>query len=175
VNNSFQSIYAELEHQRVEILNRVKNLSPEKFNHAPSPEKWSIAQVLTHILVAEQLSVGYMKKKVLGIDQLKNSGFMESVILELLKISQRIPALKFKAPKVVVANTPPALPIAELISRWEVHRADLKKLLETIENKNVKKLLYKHPIAGRLDARQAMVFFREHIIHHLPQINRLLD
>ena len=49
-----------------------------------------------------------MKKKALGIDQLKNSGLSESLRLEVLKISQRIPALKFKAPKIVVSNTPPA-------------------------------------------------------------------
>ena len=175
MNAVFQSIYNKLEHQRIEILNRVKDLTVEKFNHTPSPEKWSISQILTHILVAEQLSVGYMKKKALGIEQLKNSGTFESIILELLKISQRIPAIKFKAPRVVLTNTPPAFPIAELTSRWETHRADLKAFLEKIEDKNVKKLVYKHPVAGKLDARQAIVFFREHINHHLPQIKRLLN
>lgn len=175
MNTTFQSIYDELEHQRIEILNQVKGLTLEKFDHKPSPQKWSISQVLTHILIAEQLSVGYMKKKALGIDQLKNSGVLESVILELLKISQRIPAIKFKAPNVVLANTPPAFPLAELTKRWEAHRADLKTFLESWGDKNIKKLVYKHPIAGRLDARQAMVFFREHINHHLPQIKRLLD
>jgi hypothetical protein len=175
VNSVFQSIYNELETQRAEILNQVKVLSLEKFNYSPSPEKWSISQILTHILVAEQLSVGYMKKKALGIEQLKDSGVVELFILEMLKASQRIPAIKFNAPKVVLTHTPPAFAIDELISRWQAHRADLKKFIESIEDKNVKKLLYKHPIAGRLDARQAMVFFREHIIHHLPQIKRLLD
>jgi hypothetical protein len=157
------------------MLNQVKGLSVEKFNYSPSPKKWSISQILTHILVAEQLSVGYMKKKALGIEQLNDSGVAESFILELLKVSQRIPPLKFTAPKVVLSNTPPPLPIDELINRWQAHRLDLKKFLNSVEDKNVKKLLYKHPIAGRLDARQAMVFFREHIIHHLPQIKRLLD
>jgi len=175
VNPGFQTIFDELETQRAEILNQVKVLSVEKFNYSPSTEKWSISQILTHILVAEQLSVGYMKKKALGIEQLKDSGVAQAFILELLKASQRIPAIKFKAPKVVLTNTPPAFPIDELKTHWETHRLDLKKFLESVEEKNAKKLLYKHPIAGRLDARQAMVFFREHIIHHLPQINRLLN
>ncbi len=175
MNTTFQPIYNELEHQRSEILNRVKDLTVDKFNYTPSSEKWSVSQILTHILTAEQLSVGYMKKKALGIDQLKNSGTFSSLTLMLLKISQRIPAIKFKAPKVVVTNTPAPLPIAELTSRWEAHRHDLKVFLESIDDRNVKKLIYKHPIAGRLDARQAMIFFHEHIIHHWPQINRLLN
>lgn len=174
MNPGFQSIFDELETQRAEILNQVKALSVEKFNYSPSLEKWSISQILTHILVAEQLSLLYMRKKSLGIDQLKDSGIVQSFTIQLLKASQRIPAIKFKAPKVVLTNTPPAYPLEELTTRWESHRSNLKKFLEGLGDKNVKKLLYKHPIAGRLDARQALVFFREHIIHHLPQINRLL-
>ncbi len=175
MNSVFLSIYNELERQRAKVLEQVKNLSVEKFNHTPSVGKWSISQILTHILIAEQLSVGYMKKKALGIDRLKNSGLLETLRIELLKVSQRIPSIKYKAPRVVVANTPPAFPIAELTSRWETHHKELKVFLDGIQDKNVRKVIYKHPLAGRLDARQAMVFFREHMNHHLPQIRRLLN
>lgn len=175
MNPFFRSIYDELELQRADLLGLVKNLTPEKLNYKPSEKRWSISQILTHILVAEQLSVGYMKKKALGIDQLKNSGFTAGVRLQVLIISQRIPNLKFKVPRIVLAHTPQAYSMADLESHWANHRQGLKVFLESIEDKNTKKVLYKHPVAGRLDARQAMVFFREHIIHHLPQIKRLLD
>jgi len=174
VNKAFKSIYDELETQRIDILNRVKSLSVEKLNYVPSPEKWSISQILTHLLVAEQLSVGYMKKKALGINQLKNSGIIEALRLEVLKASQRIPVLKFKAPKIVVMNTPLAFSLPELTAKWESQRHDLKVFLESIQAGDERRVIYKHPYAGRLDARQAMVFFREHINHHLPQIKRLL-
>ncbi len=172
---TFQSIYRELEQQRTEILTRISDLSSEKFNHNPAPGKWSLAQVLTHILIAEQLSLAYMEKKMLGISQLKNSGLSEAVRLGILKIVLRIPSLKFKAPAVVVRNTPSPLSVEELIIRWEAHHLGLKTFLDKIDDKDEKKLLYKHPGAGRLNARQAMVSFREHIIHHWPQINRLLN
>lgn len=172
---SFQKNYAELELQRSQLLNQVKDIPVDQFNFSPSVGKWSISQVLTHILTAESLSIGYMKKKAQGIDQLKNSGVLQVFILELLKVSQRIPSLKFKAPKVVVDSTPTALPIHEIIQKWDAQRADLKSFLDGIEEKNAQKLLYKHPIAGRLDARQALIFFGEHIGHHLPQIKRLLN
>jgi hypothetical protein len=174
LNKAFQSIYHELERQRATVIDQVKDLSVEKFNYTPFPGKWSISQILTHILVAEQLSVGYMKKKALGIDQVASSGLSAACRLQLLIISQRIATIKYKAPAVVLANTPPAFAMAELISRWEAHRQDLKVFLDSIEDKNIKKIIYKHPVAGRFDARQAMVFFREHINHHWPQIKRLL-
>ncbi len=174
MNPDFQKVFDMLERQRLAILHDVQHVSIEKYNHAPVAGKWSLGQILTHILTAEKLSIAYMKKKYLGADQVGNSGVITSLRLGLLIISQRIPALKFNAPKVVVENTPPVLSLQELSEKWNAQRADLKLFLEGMDEKNYKKLIYKHPIAGRLDARQAMVFFGEHIIHHMPQIKRLL-
>ena len=174
MNQYFQSIFSELESQRSALLTNIHGVSDEQFNRQPSPGKWSLAEVLTHIITAEQLSLGYMKKKILAKEELPNSGLSESIRLAVLKVSQRIPALKFKAPAVVLKSTPPAFTKKEVLEHWQRHREELKQFLETIPEKDVRKLVYKHPLAGRFDARQALVFFREHIIHHLPQINRLL-
>jgi hypothetical protein len=174
LNPYFQKIYDELEQQRIRLMLLVKDLPEEKFNHSPAPNKWSVAQILTHILTSEQLSLGYMRKKAQGIDQLSDSGLGEKFRFVVLKISQRIPPLKFKAPGVVLQHTPPAYPLPELDKQWAALRNELKMFLESIETKNVRKVIYKHPVADRFDAAQALGFFREHIIHHWPQIKRLL-
>jgi uncharacterized damage-inducible protein DinB len=174
LNIYFKSVFEELEHQRFEIVDLIKTVSPEKFNSQPISGKWTLAEILTHIITAEQLSLGYMKKKMPAIKELANSGLGESFRLLVLIISQRIPALKFKAPNVVLQNTPPPFTVQETLEKWEQHREELKRFLEAFDDAYVRKVLYKHPIAGRFNTRQALVFFREHIIHHLPQINRLL-
>lgn len=174
MNSLYQKTFDLLEQQRAEIVGLIKNVSDDKFHHTPAPGKWSLSQVLTHILTAEGLSIAYMKKKAQGADQLKDSGMSEALRFWVLQISQRIPVLKFRAPKVVVENTPSALPMQELLQRWDAQRNDLKIFLDSLEEKNSKKVIYKHPIAGRFDAQQAVAFFREHIIHHMPQIKRLL-
>lgn len=171
MNSSLETVFEKLERQRSQILNRVKDLPEQKFTTAP-PGKWSIAQILMHLLASERLSVAYMTKKSLGIDSLKNSGLKQSLLSVLLKISQRIPALKFKAPKVVVENTPAALSLEALISEWDKSRANLKQLLESIPERHLRKLIYKHPIAGMLNVRQAVKFMYEHVHHHSPQIDR---
>jgi uncharacterized damage-inducible protein DinB len=175
MNPAFQKVYDTLKLQRSIILNEVKDVSIENYNRSPAPGKWSLGQILTHILTAERLSIGYMKKKYQGANQTANSGILSSLKLVLLIISQRIPALKFNAPKVVIENTPPVLSLQELIEKWTAQREDLRLFLDEMDEKNYKKLIYKHPIAGRLDTRQEMVFFREHIIHHVPQIKRLVN
>jgi hypothetical protein len=114
-----------------------------------------------------------MKKKALGIDTLADSGIRQAVLSTLLKVSQRIP-FRYKAPKAIVDNTPETLSLSELISSWDKSRNNLKSFLETIDDKHVRRIIFKHPIGGRLDAKQAMEFMYEHINHHLPQIKSLL-
>ena len=82
--------------------------------------------------------------------------------------------LKYNAPKHLLANTPEALPLDELSRRWSVSRMELSHFLESVKDKDLHKLIYKHPVAGRFDVIQCMTFMREHYLHHLPQIKRLL-
>ncbi len=174
MNSDLKIQFEVIRKERTTVLQEVSSLTEEQFNFSPHLGKWSISQILTHVLTSEQLSLGYMTKKAKVIHTLDDSGWIESLKMLLLKVSQRIP-LKYKAPKVVVASTPAALSKEELSQRWHHQLNELKDFLETIEDKHVRKKIYKHPIAGRLDVRQALQFFQEHFHHHLPQVWRLLE
>lgn len=139
----------------------------------PATNKWSVNEILTHLLTSEQLTLAYLRKKSLGVSGLKNSGLSERVRWIILKVSQRVP-LRYTAPKHVVANTPKALPLEDLNARWTETRRELGEFLNTVADENIKKLIYKHPVAGRFDVVQCLMFMREHCNHHLPQIKRLL-
>lgn len=169
----FQKPYDKLERQREHIFGMIKNL-PEDVYAAVPTGKWSVAQIVTHLLTSERLSIGYMKKKSLGIETLSDSGLKQKIVSGLLKISQRIP-FRYKAPRFIVENTPEALSVEEITSRWNKSRSDLKEFLEGISDEHSRRLIFKHPIAGMLNAEQAMGFMYEHINHHLPQIKRLLN
>jgi hypothetical protein len=116
----------------------------------------------------------YIRKKSLGADQLADSGWIESVKMIFLRMSQRLPFLKFKAPAVLLEHTPPPLSLPEVIAQWNAVRLDLRNFLESIPEKNVRRKVFKHPVVGMLDVRQAMGFFGEHIRHHTPQIRKLM-
>jgi len=141
--------------------------------NSPRVGKWSVHQIVTHLFVSEKLSLGYMKKKSLGIETFENSGWIESVKLLLLILSQRLP-FKYKAPKSIVQHTPPDISLTEIQNQWSMMRVELKDFLNSIDDKNLKKKIYKHPRAGMLNVVQAITFFREHYVHHRPQIERLL-
>jgi uncharacterized damage-inducible protein DinB len=172
VNSNLQKLFDLLELQRASILNEIKPLSTETLNkHVPG--KWSLNQVLAHIISSEQLSVKYLKKKIQGIDETTNTGLIEELKMLVLVVSQRLP-LKFKAPKMVVENTPQYLTAAQLEQAWNQTRGELTEVLNQFKDQHLKRKIYKHPFAGKLNIQQMLHFFSEHIIHHQPQIKKLL-
>lgn len=171
MNTKLQLLFDSLESERVPLLTSLKNLSADKQRYAPVG-KWSIQQILAHLIAAEKLSIMYLQKKILGILEAENTGLWEEVKMILLRLSQRLP-FKFKAPRTVIENTPSYASFDELVTDWDKTRAELKALLEKFDDNQIKKQIYKHVRAGRLNIQHALMFFHEHIVHHTPQINRL--
>ncbi len=172
MNQKLQRIFDGAEADRKKILAQVADLSEDKFSQQPA-NKWSISQILAHIILAERISLQYMRKKSLGIDSAGDSGLWEDLKFLVLKFSQRVP-LKYKAPKVLAENEPETLTYKEIEKEWQQGRDELKKFIETFRDEQMKKKIYRHPVSGMLNVMQAVAFFREHANHHLPQIRRLL-
>jgi hypothetical protein len=129
--------------------------------------------VIAHLITAERLSIQYLHKKIQAINEVENTGLLEELKMVVLIISQRLP-FKFKAPKVVVENTKPYASLQELEKEWTAVRNELKIVLEKFNDDQLKRKIYKHVVAGKLNIQQTLLFFREHIIHHQQQIKRLL-
>jgi uncharacterized damage-inducible protein DinB len=166
------SVYNRLEKTRRDLLQLVSSIPEETFYFAPEG-KWSISQILVHLIQAEKLSLQYMKKKSLGIEQAGDTGAVEDLKYFFLTISQRLP-LKYKAPKVLGEKAPDSFPLSDTITKWDNFRAELKSFLDTIDSKHLKRKIYKHAVAGRLNVLHAVDFFTEHMQHHLPQIQKLI-
>ncbi len=172
---SLQNLFNEIEIQRKKMLDSVKNFSQEELNKVPRPGKWSAAQILSHLITAEQLSLRYMQKKIQGITEAADSGPWEEIKINILKISQRLPFLKFKAPRGVIENMAHYQELTTITFEWEKVRGDLKSLFEKIPDDQINRKIYRHVLAGYLNAKHCLMFFRDHIIHHTPQIKKVLN
>ncbi len=172
MNNKLQEAFNSLESQRKEIAERVK-LAADRFDHKLNANSWSVHQVLAHLIAAEKLSVKYLEKKIQGIETAGDTGLVEEIKMAVLKVSQRLP-LKFKAPKKLVENTPTYNSLTDLLEDWNATREELNAHLEKIKDNQIKRKIYKHVVAGKLNIVHAIVFLQEHVSHHLPQLNRLL-
>jgi len=172
VNTQLDKLFNSLETQRHQLLN-LADEAADSFDHSPGNNKWSLHQILAHLVAAEKLSIQYLEKKIKGIDEAGDTGIAENLKMLVLKASQRLP-LKFNAPQPIVASTVTYNSLEELIKDWDNTRTALKMLLEKIKDNQLKRKIFKHVIVGKLNILQALQFLGEHINHHLPQVNRLL-
>jgi uncharacterized damage-inducible protein DinB len=168
-----QTVFDSIEQEKDLLIDHVSGLTPEEYFKMPAPGKWSVAQIMTHLMVAEQLSLRYMKKKSLGINDVKDSGVIQELTFQLYNVLQRLP-IKLRAPKTMLDHTPEPLPLADLKTQWGNFRSELKVFLSDIQDQHVRRMIYKHAFAGRLDVIQALRFFITHIHHHRPQIDRII-
>ncbi len=167
-----EHLYTDLEKQREKLLTPLRELKNEKLNHHLS-EKWSINQIIAHLIAAERLSVMYLNKKMQGAETAEDTGLAEDIKMLLLIASQRLP-MKFKVPKVVLENTSQERDFKKLELEWISVRADLKKTLNSVKATHLKRKIYKHVRAGMLNIQHAVKFLREHVGHHIPQIKKQL-
>ena len=170
---SFRKIFDEIETQRHALLESLATFSDEQLNKIPCPGRWSIAHILSHLITGERMSLLYVRKKMQAVKEVRDTGLWEEVKMVILKISQRLPGLKFKAPRKVVESTTLYHDLPAITREWENVRVEFKALLEKIPDEYLNRKIYRHPRAGYLNVKQGLIFFREHVIHHTPQIKRL--
>lgn len=173
MHRKLSTLFDDLETQRVNLLEQVLAIPDQDFHRPRQPGKWSAAQILMHLVLAERMSLIYMKKKSLGVQTLSDSGMMESAKLIILKISQRVP-FKYKAPNILLESMQASLSLDEIKAQWTKARTDLNKFLAGIEDRDLRKKIYKHPVVGMLDVMQALQFYKEHVRHHRPQIEYVI-
>jgi len=172
MNPHLQLLYNKIEEQRKSLLLSLNNLSHNKLNER-RPGKWSINQIIAHLITAENLSIRYLNKKILGIEEAEDSGLVEELKMLLLIVTQRLP-LKFKAPKVVVDHTSKETDLNKLVGEWDKTREELRSLLDRMEDHHLKRKIYRHVAVGMLNIQHTLIFMKEHVAHHLPQIKYLL-
>jgi hypothetical protein len=172
MNQRLENLFIKIEAQRRTLLLLLKDQSNESLNeHLPG--KWSMNQIIAHLITAESLSIRYLSKKILGVNEVKDTGLLEELKMILLIVSQRMP-LKFKAPKIVVDQTIKETDLNKLIMEWDKTREDFKNILASIPDQYLKRKIYRHVRLGMLNIQHAVKFFGEHVGHHTPQIKYLL-
>lgn len=163
-------LFDDMERDRVDLQQRLSKLSEFELTAKPGTDKWSVAQVITHLAIAEESALAYLWKKH-GHGAHKTVPFTAELRMAALRTALKLP-LKFKAPAVVA--TVPATPYSVAIVRWEKVRLELRNVYETLPDELLGHDLFKHPIAGKFDLIQSVRFMHDHIRHHEKQIKRTL-
>lgn len=165
--------FSKIETLKKSILNSVEEYSNNQLNYKPANDKWSLAQVISHLITSEQRSLAYIKKKILAGTENPDSGLYQKMKLILLKFALKLP-VKYKAPY-VVASVPDSASYENLVNDWNQVRNEMKDVLDGLPNEFFNKQLFKHPSIGKISILHFLEFLESHITHHILQINNLKE
>ena len=83
-----------LEQRRRQLFERVEGLDPDFLNRRPGEGRWSMIQVMCHLIRAEELSLSYIQKKVAkpeGLPDVTVSGWLRVLWLAVRPSASRHP------------------------------------------------------------------------------------
>ncbi|ELR71026.1 hypothetical protein C900_03156 [Fulvivirga imtechensis AK7] len=174
MKESLKKRFETLEASKANLLSLVSGVSQEELNSPPEPGKWSVGQLLHHLLQVEVLSLQYMRKKGSNLSDNDNTSVRERLRMFMLKTSLALP-LKFKAPKVVSENMPEEVDLQDIRESWEAIRSELDLFIANLPDDKLRHKIFRHPFIGMINISQVLSFYQSHFDHHLPQIRRLLS
>lgn len=172
MNDRVKRRFDRLEAVRLLVESRIDGIDSAALNRQPGPGRWSVAQVIGHVVKAETLSVSYIRKKASDPSKLRPAGLANSFKAALVVALMRVP-VKFPAPD-IVAEVPESENAAELRDRWRTTRSEMSALLDSLPDALLGTCLYKHPVAGPMTVEGALDFMIAHAARHAKQIDRVL-
>lgn len=175
MNKKTAAYFDKIDEKLQQLLNNLQQYSDEELNRKPTPESWSVLQVMHHLMLAESLSGKYVQKKLSFNPKLKGTNLGTAWRMLVLRSYNYLP-FKLKAPRNVGSeNLPETSRIEETAEKWLAQRRELRAYLSTLPEEIFKKEVYKHPFAGRLSLDGMLRFFEGHFDRHRKQIDRILD
>jgi len=165
--------FEELEKSRVALFKQLDGLNDKEINFKNDPAKWSVVQIIFHLVKSEQLTVIAFNRNLEKTQKLKNSGIMGFFRHISLSIALKS-SLKFKAPR-MLSNMPDKYDIQELKNKWDTIRNNFSEVLEKLPESIGNKATFKHPLAGWLNSNQMLDFLKNHFDHHNRQIQNLME
>ncbi len=169
VKNQLDSLNSELGL----LFRDLKKFSDNDLNWKPEEGKWSVLQIMEHLILAESLSQKYLEKKLSFDPALKNTNVLSGMRSMFVSFYLKTP-IKVKAPAVVDQTLADQSTFWELVKLWKQNREDLETFLNSLAPEMFKKQVYKHPLGGRMSIGNMMTFHKHHFNRHRKQIESIL-
>lgn len=167
-------IAAYLDETRAAVIRTVAPLSPEEAARRPSPEAWSVDEILTHLSLVEP---GVAKRIAKSVGKAKGEGLERETSTASVLGSLDGPALdrlneKQAAPEIVEPKS--VLSKSEALAALALSRESLKHAMAEADGWALEKVVAPHLRLGTLDMYQWLVFLGRHERRHLAQIERTI-
>lgn len=174
MNSIYQEQLERLHNEKEAMLEELAQWSQDQIGWKSDEESWNANQVVEHLVTSEFGTFQYLVKKT-------SSGFdgLESATEEHRESSKKLNAALASDQQ---WKAPPVLPQPQgdkemdvWVNRWRGLSQKMGEWLEQVPENTEEKLVFRHPLSGRLTLEQTMDFLIEHIVHHGHQLRRIKE
>jgi len=158
-----------LDDRRRALLDEMEGLSAEDLQARARPGKWSILEIVEHLMIAERIVLAGLPPPAELVERprsLKNRAVYPLVIF-VLRFS--IP-VKVPSRRMLPSGT---MSLAEIRSQWDETVRWLGAYAAGLGPDGHSKAVFLHPVAGPITLTQALRMDRLHLETHIRQIRRL--
>jgi len=166
---TFESQLAVWADERLRLMDEVERLEPERLTAKPLPGKWSILEIVEHLVVGDREVFRSLPNPSALVDQPRRLRDRVSYPLVMFVLACHIPA-KVPSPRYLPRGRS-SLP--DLRRDWAEIQQWLRSYVARLEQGDPDKAVFGHPVAGPLTMQQALDMGKLHLATHTRQIRRL--
>lgn len=166
-------LIAEIAAARRQVVSAVSGLTTEQGAFKPAPDRWSVQEVVEHLVLAEQAGIHRVWQAADGLRRGQPVWTGEPVHRRLS--IEEIIARTWKAKEQAPPNATPQAggPLAYWVACLQACQPMLEALGESLRGLDLSQGIFPHYLSGPLDARQRLEFLRFHLDRHLRQIETI--
>jgi uncharacterized damage-inducible protein DinB len=170
MNKTLLKKFNDLEHQTGKFLNIISEHSVEQQRFRPSEYEWAMIDVVEHLATSEK-GINKFFQKYKPENTTRKMKLKNHVASALMQTALYFPT-KFPAP---AALKPPQgdTTLEEWKVYWTNERSVFKEMLERFPKEKMPYSVFKHPRSGPMDMKNVIDFMKNHVIHHIYQLNRI--
>ena len=173
--HSIEEIFGALDAARARLSASVEGLGEGQEQFRPAPDRWSVAEIMEHLAMAEAGSVKLFDKL---LQKAEAEGCVRAAGDPFAPVSlaeQAAPfrGQKFQAPDQIRPTG--QVPLADSLASLDDSLARLRALRPRLERADCAEQRFPHPIFGPLNLYQWLLFTAAHEERHLAQIKTLRE
>jgi hypothetical protein len=171
---SVAEILEAIDETRLRLRQRVEGLSAAQENFRPSPDAWSVAEIVEHLTIFEErmsrLFAMMIKKSESEAARAAGQSFRPVSLDQFIERSRKE---KYTAPETVRPSG--NVPVTDSLARMRRSRAELHQLRPHLESRDLSVMTYPHPAFGALDLYEWLALIGMHEDRHLSQIESVMS
>jgi hypothetical protein len=169
MHRTFESQLTIWAEDRQRLLDEVERLEPERLTAKPLPGKWSILEIVEHLVVGDREVLQGLPDPSALVDRRRRLRDRMGYRMVMFVLACHIPA-KVPSPRYLPQGQS-SLP--DLRRDWDEMQQWLRSYVGRLDRGDPAKAVFGHPIAGPMTMQEVLDMGKLHLATHTRQIRRL--